>query len=94
MSTWREIGKGVLLAPRRGTAPTPPPGYIPSDGDPFVAVRPYPTCSVREDYTENKKCCGTVRLKRCLKYGKRVDREACYVCGGDDTVPQSGEVSR
>ena len=94
MSSWREISKGVMLAPRKGSAPTPPPGYIPSEGDPFVAVRPYPACAYREDYTETKKCCGTIRLKRCTKYGKRVDREICYECGGDDSMPQSRAISR
>jgi len=80
---WRKHPSGVLIAPRRGTAPKEyPPGYEASDSDPFVAVLTLPDCAHRENRLVYKQCCGTVKILHCTLYEEPTSRVKCVQCGG------------
>lgn len=78
---YRDSGDGRFFAPRRGSPPPPPDGYMPSDNDPYIFVPILADCPQRVWKVIKLKCCpAPVTKMYCERDKKQVKYATCKDC--------------
>jgi len=80
MTNFRQAAGTSIFAPRRGTPPKAPEGYITDKKDPYLYHKIEDYCKYREQYSI-KVCCNRYRvLFECVKLGYDVTLIDCENC--------------
>lgn len=71
---------GSLIAPKRGTPPDCPVGFVRDLTDPYVFRRPTVPCTKRKVIIRHLPCCGDTASIHCTKRNIFITMQVCDTC--------------
>lgn len=83
MINYRNVGDGILAAPKRGKPPPCPEGYNRATYNDYIFILEIVDCPYRTNKSGKTKCGGTYNRLHCTIINYNIKRTTCHQCKGD-----------